>query len=938
MSERPYSHTFFDAQVEPAARTAAHGTDQSLNLLDAVRPATGPAPTDQTSTSPARTDQISTGPAPADQTSPGPAPTDQTSTSSAPTDQISTSAALADRTAKTRPDAIPGSANVVQELTALLKFLPDGQAVDPQSVLKSLPDSGVTGSVQQLLNGATSIVRNGDHVQLKRDSALHVPIGRSIIEGNASVDSLNFGNIAFDLAPDGKSLKNIQGATLDVSAFGGAKAVAIRELSSAPSTNGSTAITAQIENPLPSGARDILQMPAQVPLTIESNGGQFTIPNTSDILYSAAKTSGGTLPGMLFRDTVANAGDIALFAEQHPKWMHDVISPMWQEVKKQANKPTPPQTSADNGRTADRAQPAEQAKPSDVQTQTEPVPEKITKGGDYHQTLKIDGQDRNYLLHVPANYDGAKPIPILVMLHGRGQDGQDFANRSHLNDKADKQGFAVAYPDAEKWLGIKQLSAWDAHNGLVPPGSHADDVGFLRSIIDKSQSQLSVDPKRIYMAGLSSGGMMTYLAATELSDKLAAVAVISGAMSGKEPKPKSPLSIISTHGTNDDVIPIDGLAGVPPILTEAGIPTFKTPEFATEFWKRQDGISGPGTVETNGDITRKHFVNKKNGTAVDELTLKGSSHVPEDRFKVLDEVWNFLAAHPKVSGSVAPSDDPKVLKDNGPNPLKHIVDDIKSRGADGIATDLGAIYQQSSALPDGSINPSKMLGTVEAKTGVKLSDPVTGFIRETTDVSKTGNHIQFKTNQPTNFGVDSSFGIGSVKSVSVDNLGFDLDTLNGHPRLSNIKGLTINLSAMGQSLSTKLNDFSDRVDAQGRHTYRFELENPLPGPLKTIMMASDKVNVGVQVDNEGNIKVANDKEIKNDLLGVNPITRGFIDEANDFTQLWQKPSLATGFSAAKDLGITVGLTWLTGRVRPLAAPLGFLAAPAVVHFIDDKIQ
>lgn len=881
MNERSYSYSSSsDAPLQPLLHIADTVAEHPLNLLDAMK----------------RTDNLQNGKADADQP-------------------------VVDKSA--------GPTNVVQELTALLKFLPDGQNISPELVLKLLPESGVSGSLQQLLTGATAIVRHGDHVELQRSSPLRVPIGNSIMDGNASVDALTFGNIAFDLGTDGQSIKNIKGVTVSVSALGGSKDVAITDLMSAQSSNGNPAVTAQIENPLPAGARDVLQMPAQLPLTFESRDGKFTIPSNSDIFYSLANRSGQTLPGMLLKDTMANAGDIALFAEQHPKWMHDVISPMFEELKKRANSPTPRHTADAPARQFA----AVEAKAPDGAT--DKIPDKISKGGDYDQTIKVDGEDRHYLLHVPPNYDGNKPVPVLLMLHGRGQDGKDFANRSHMNDKADKEGFAVVYPDAEKWLGIKQLSAWDAHNGLVPPGDHVDDVGFLRSIIDKTQSQLSVDPNRIYMAGLSSGGMMTYLAATELSDKLAAVAVVSGAMSGKEPKPKSPLSVISTHGTNDPIIPIDGLSGVPPILAEAGIPTFKTPGFATEFWKRQDGITEEGTTETNGDITRRHFVNKSNGVAVDELTLKGSEHVPDMKLGVLDEVWKFLEAHPKVSGEVAPSQDPEKLLDNEPHPLKRILDDIKRRGADGIATDVGSIYQHSSSLPDGSIYPAAILGKIEDKTGVRLTQPVTDFIRGTTEISKNGNHVQFQNTNPTEFAINSSFGLGSVKSLTVNNLGFDLDKLNSHPRLSHIKGLTVNLNALGQDLSTDLTDLSDRVDAQGHHTYRLELDNPLPGALKTIMMASDKVNVGLTVNNDGLVKVANEKEIKNDLLGVNPITRGFIDEANDFTQFAHRPSLAGGLRLARDIGITAGLTYFTGRLRPLAATVGFLAAPAVVHFLDN---
>jgi poly(3-hydroxybutyrate) depolymerase len=315
-------------------------------------------------------------------------------------------------------------------------------------------------------------------------------------------------------------------------------------------------------------------------------------------------------------------------------------------------------------------------------------PEKISKAGNYDETLVVDGVPRHYRLHVPPNYDPDRPMPLLVALHGHGQDGKDLEDMSGIDARADKEGFIVAYPDAIQWFGKKELSAWDTGNGLVPPGAHADDVGFLRQLIETSQKTMNIDDKRIYMVGISNGGMEAYKAASELSDKVAAVVSVSGAMSGLEQKPDKPVSMMSIVGTNDDVVPPTGrteqeeIAAVAPqlvpligeavpalkktledpVLQQCIIPKvadylniapqFLPVEYATDFWKKSNGITGDAQQVKNGDVTTQLWTDSKTGVAVEQQVVRGADHVlqhgiPAD-YSLTDEALQFLQAHPKV--------------------------------------------------------------------------------------------------------------------------------------------------------------------------------------------------------------------------------------------------------------------------------------------------
>jgi polyhydroxybutyrate depolymerase len=839
------------------------------------------------------------------------------------------------------------------QLAQYLKALPENQKVDAKALIDAAKGSNTFGTLEPLLQNSVSVVRTGNHFDIERRENSEIPIERDILEGNASADSLNVAkNIAFDITADGKSISGLEGLSLTVSAFGSDKTIRMTQIDIASGKNDQPALIAHIENPLPDAARDILSMPASIAVPIESNKNGLSLPQPSSIFHAAAESAGDTLPGLLFSDAFNDLGDVSKFAEENPKWIHDVIKPMFEEVKKQATSQTTSHSqtdssphSASNNRIENQSVlPADSTKNSDKASSDNAGNnanlEKIKKPGDYEQTIAVDGKDRHYTLHVPPGYDGSKPIPLLVMLHGRGGDGKEFAKRTHMNERADKEGFAVVYPDATKWLGRKDLSAWDAANGLVPPGARANDLKFLRDVIDRSQSQLEVDQKRIYMIGHSSGGMMTYLAASEMSDKLAAVGIVSSAMSGKEPKPKFPVSVISTHGTDDEVIPIKGLHGVPPILSELGIPTFNTPQFATDFWKRQNGITENGTIKQEGDVTEKLYRNTSNGTAVKEITLENSGHTPDEKFDVYDKIWDFLKEHPKSSGNVAPSNDPTELLDNRTNPLQRVLDNIQKRGADGIAEDVAKLYAHAASLPNGAIYPSKMLKNAEDKLGSKLQNPVTDLIDNTTELSKTGNQIRLKTSQPSILPINKNLGIGTIESLNLNNVKFDLDSEKGNPKLSEIEGVSLDIQALGLDRRSNLHSLTDKEDSNGRHTYNFNLDNPVPAPLRWLMLAPSTVNIGMQVDINGNVKIGNEKQLMNELLGRNPITRGYIDQINDINALIRDPASGALPTVRRDIGITSGLSGLgllAPRYRlPISLLGGLIGAPAVIHFLHEN--
>jgi poly(hydroxyalkanoate) depolymerase family esterase len=132
------------------------------------------------------------------------------------------------------------------------------------------------------------------------------------------------------------------------------------------------------------------------------------------------------------------------------------------------------------------------------------------------------------LVHVPHGLDRRRLAPLVCMLHGCTQDPATFAAATLMNDAADRHGFVVVYPAQDR--GENPQGCW---NWFLPEhqrrdaGEPAAIAGIIRELIDTT-SQSAIDPGRIFVAGLSSGGAMAAILAACYPDLFAAVAVHSG--------------------------------------------------------------------------------------------------------------------------------------------------------------------------------------------------------------------------------------------------------------------------------------------------------------------------------------------------------------------------------------------------------------------------
>jgi len=289
--------------------------------------------------------------------------------------------------------------------------------------------------------------------------------------------------------------------------------------------------------------------------------------------------------------------------------------------------------------------------------------------GTYERTLAHGGWTRTYRLHVPPGYRAGAPMALVLSLHGGGGNARQHEQMTGLAGKADSAGFILVEPDGMPSLIIRSIKTWNAGNCCGRAKSvAADDVGFVRTVIDAVSSELCIDPRRVYATGLSNGAMISYRLACELSDRIAAIAPVGGAMGDRDLStnqptisyrctPSRPVAILHIHGLDDHCYSYDGGN-----RTDFGAVTFRPVSEAIASWVAFNHCRNEtaGTYERGGARCRTYQGCEGDVTL---CTIDGGGHMwPGREYPVWlraicggnatqelianDLIWDFFQAHP----------------------------------------------------------------------------------------------------------------------------------------------------------------------------------------------------------------------------------------------------------------------------------------------------
>jgi polyhydroxybutyrate depolymerase len=261
--------------------------------------------------------------------------------------------------------------------------------------------------------------------------------------------------------------------------------------------------------------------------------------------------------------------------------------------------------------------------------------------GENSRSIMSGNQTRQYLLYIPAGYDGKTSLPLVLLFHGTGGSPKGVMELTDLSKVAEKKKFIIAAPK-----GIFPLSGRDSWNFNLEAGG-VNDVEFVKDLIREISAKVAIDKKRIYSTGFSDGARMSSRLACEIPNAIAAIGAVAGLQFPHGCAKIRPVPVIVFHGTADSAINV----------AEALVPG----------WVEHNGCNKtPTTRKISEDVTQISYGGCQGNAEVIFYHINKGGHVwPDspiaDRLEKMgiwkagetnkdinatNLIWNFFETHP----------------------------------------------------------------------------------------------------------------------------------------------------------------------------------------------------------------------------------------------------------------------------------------------------
>ncbi len=161
----------------------------------------------------------------------------------------------------------------------------------------------------------------------------------------------------------------------------------------------------------------------------------------------------------------------------------------------------------------------------------------VEYGAELH-TMEHEGFTRLWYEYVPdCVKESAGPVPLLVVLHGRGGSAESFMDLSGMNRVAEERGFIAVFPESSIYQqrpgGLPNVLSW----GGQYQGRQMDSAEFILAVVDDVKARRNIDASRVYLCGQSSGGMMTAQMALRAPNVFAAASPWSSLVNPQRQEP-----------------------------------------------------------------------------------------------------------------------------------------------------------------------------------------------------------------------------------------------------------------------------------------------------------------------------------------------------------------------------------------------------------------
>ena len=291
-------------------------------------------------------------------------------------------------------------------------------------------------------------------------------------------------------------------------------------------------------------------------------------------------------------------------------------------------------------------------------------------GSDLKMSFMFDNLERTFRIHIPPAYKKSTSPALVIALHGKGGNGESMIllTRKGFNKLADRDGFIVVYPDGIElnWNDGRM----DEESNDRAHRENINDVAFISALIDSMIVNYNVNPKSVYVTGISNGAIMSYRLACELSQKITAIAPVDGNSPFKlfpEWSPALPVSLLAINNINDPLVPYEG-GDIYGHFHRVRLGRVLSVEESISYWVKRNGCSPipalseePDTSPSDGTrVLRKHFADGASGTEVILYSIYGGGHTWPGGFQYLpvwligktcrdfeacDVIWSFFKSH-----------------------------------------------------------------------------------------------------------------------------------------------------------------------------------------------------------------------------------------------------------------------------------------------------
>jgi poly(hydroxyalkanoate) depolymerase family esterase len=251
----------------------------------------------------------------------------------------------------------------------------------------------------------------------------------------------------------------------------------------------------------------------------------------------------------------------------------------------------------------------------------------VPKGAQYLD-LRFSGPGgaRPYKLYVPSRYRTGRAVPLIVMLHGCTQSPDDIAAGTRMNEFAEREGFLVAYPGQTR--AANQAKCWNWFN----PAQQQRDSGeplIIAGITRQVMQDYAIDPRRVFIAGMSAGGATAAIMGNAYPELYAAIGVHSGLAFGSASDAAS--AATAMRGDAADIPLRDGVA-VPAIVFHGGDDRTVHASNGDQVIRQSqaNGIyrtsTQQGSVPGGRSYTRTLHADPSGKTVLEQWAVHGSGH------------------------------------------------------------------------------------------------------------------------------------------------------------------------------------------------------------------------------------------------------------------------------------------------------------------------